>query len=549
MKIVIGLGVVVALLVGLVLLLPFIVDLNKYQDQYRPLIEDALNRKVTLQDIRLTIWPRLGAHVAGFTVVEDPAFGSGPFASLASVDVGVKLMPLLSGKVEVEEITLREPLITVIKNTNGVLNASTLGRKGVAVPEKPSRAPVPSPDGPLKILALLAVDRVSIAGGKVTYRDVSQGQPVEYVLHDLELLLRSVHLGETPSMHLAMLVQPLNLPVSLDGTFGPLKETADLDTITLQLAFGKTEFAITGKTAGQHMSLAVTAPAINTAHLPMTLPLKKPVEVKDFKLAADLKGQEVRLSDFSFQLFEGKVAAQGGLTSGPAAPPFNGKVALQGMQLGPALDAVAQTPVSISGTAGADLSVKGQGFTLPDLTRALEGNGHVEVKDGKIEGVNLLQEAVSILKVAGIAVGEAKATAFSTIQTDLTIRQGIVTLQNMLMDSHDFQATGGGTIGFDHALNMTVNLRLSEALSQQIAGSSPVAKLAVKEGRLTLPLLIGGTLEAPSYGLDMKALTGKAQEQIQKKVEEAIGGLLKGTTKPKDLEQESKQLLKGLFGR
>ena len=38
--------------------LPFLVDLNKYQDQYKPLIEEALNRKVQLQDIRLTIWPR-----------------------------------------------------------------------------------------------------------------------------------------------------------------------------------------------------------------------------------------------------------------------------------------------------------------------------------------------------------------------------------------------------------------------------------------------------------------------------------------------------------
>ena len=549
MKIVIGIGVLLVVLVGVVLLLPFIVDLNKYQDQYRPLIEEALNRKVTLEDIRLTIWPRLGARVAGFTIVEDPAFGTGPFASLSSVDVGVKLMPLLSGKVEVEEITLREPLITVIKNKNGVLNVATLGRKGVAAPETPSRAPVPSPDGPLKILALLAVDRVSLAGGKITYRDFPQAKPVEYVLQDMELLLQSVHLGSSPSLHLALTVQPMNFPVSLDGTFGPLRETADLDAINLQLALGKTKVAIAGKTAGQHMALTVTAPSINTADLPVTVPLKKPVELKDFKVAAEVKGQDMRLSDLSFQIFEGKVAAQGGLMSGGAAPPFNGKVTLDGLQLGPALDAVADVPVTVTGTAGATLSLKGQGFAMPDLTRALEGAGHVGVKDGKIDGVNLLQEAVSILKVVGISVGEAKATAFSTIETDIAIRQGVVMLQNMLMDSHDFQATGGGTLGFDHALNMTVNLRLSEALSQQVAGSSPVARLAIKEGRLTLPLLIGGTLDAPSYGLDMKGLTGKVQEQIKQKAEEAIGGLLKGTTKPKDLEQEGKQLLKGLFGR
>ncbi|MGQ0694005.1 MAG: AsmA family protein, partial [Nitrospiraceae bacterium] len=114
MKIMIGLLVALVLVVGFILSLPFLIDLNKYQDQYKPLIEEALNRKVELQDIRLTIWPRIGARVGGFTVLDDPTFGSGPFTSLTSLEVGVKLMPLLSGKVEVEEITLRDPVITVI---------------------------------------------------------------------------------------------------------------------------------------------------------------------------------------------------------------------------------------------------------------------------------------------------------------------------------------------------------------------------------------------------------------------------------------------------
>ena len=126
MKIVIGLLIAVVVAVGVILALPFLIDLNKYQNYYKPLIEEALNRKVQLQDIRLTMWPRIGARVAGFAILDDPAFGSSPFTSLTSLDVGVKLMPLLSGKVEVEDITIRDPVITVIKNKNGVLNVSTL---------------------------------------------------------------------------------------------------------------------------------------------------------------------------------------------------------------------------------------------------------------------------------------------------------------------------------------------------------------------------------------------------------------------------------------
>ena len=59
MKIVIGLLIAVAFVVGGILALPFLIDLNTYQDQYKPLIEDTLNRKVQLQDIRLTMWPSL----------------------------------------------------------------------------------------------------------------------------------------------------------------------------------------------------------------------------------------------------------------------------------------------------------------------------------------------------------------------------------------------------------------------------------------------------------------------------------------------------------
>ena len=117
------------------------------------------------------------------------------------------------------------------------------------------------------------------------------------------------------------------------------------------------------------------------------------------------------------------------------------------------------------------------------------------------------------------------------------------------MDSHDFQATGGGTIGFDQRLNLLVNLNLSQDLSQKIAGTSPVVKIAMKDGRLSLPLTIGGTAQAPLYGVDLKGVTGKVHQQVQKKVEEAVDGLIKGTKTPEELKKEGQELLKGLFGR
>ncbi len=627
MKIVIGLGVVIVLLVGLVLLLPFLIDLNKYQDQYRPIIEDALNRKIALQDIRLTMWPRFGVRVAGFTVMDDPVFAAGPFASLTSLDVGVKLLPLLRKRVEVEEVTLHDPVITVIKNEDGVMNVSTIGPKGPA-PSKPRQpdAPPAQPSGsPLQALALLAVDRVSITGGQLTYRDHSTPKPTEYQVQNLKFLLKSVHLGETPTLHLEATVQPLNLPVELDGSFGPMVETLDLQRFNFTLGLGKIALALTGSAVGGklnatlssplidtkdlpislpltkpvqvtdlhatvkasyppkagsppleladvtdlglavtlgssvlnvkgtvlsgHAKVSATSPVLNSADVPATLPLKKPVEVKDFHVAAELEDQEARVTTLSFQVFNGQANANATLSLASPAPPFSSKITIQGLQLGPALEALGTDQVNVSGAASADLALHGRGFSMPDITRALEGVGHISVKDGKLEGVNLLQEATALLKAVGVATDSAKVTAFSTIETDVAIKNGIISIQRLLMESHDFQVTGAGTVGFDQTLNLKTNLNLSQALSQKIAGASPVAKLALKDGRLFLPLSITGTAQAPVYGLDSKALMGKVQEQIKEKVKGAVGEVLKGHAKPEELKQKGQDLLKGLFGR
>ena len=701
MKILVGIGVVLLLLMILILALPFLIDLNKYQDRYRPLIEDALNRKVELQDIRLTIWPRIGARVGGFVVQDDPAFRTGPFASLSSLDVGVKLLPLLKGKVDVEEITLRDPVITVLKNSQGQLNVSTLGAK-TAAPSAPSKPEPGQPTGsPLQALALFAVDRVSIDGGKLTYRDESTPKPTEYTINNLEFLLTSVHLGDSPTVHLGATVQPYNLPVRLDGTFGPLVETLDVKSFTFNLGLGKVAVGLKGRAVGGnldatinalqidtadlpvtlpltkpvqikdlHLTLHALYPAppdtppanqvdltdlgltlvmggsainvkgtaakglanltaasasinssdlpvaiplakpvelkdvhvnvrakyppkegvaplelaeipnlgltvalgssrvevkgsvlgglakitansklVNTADLPVALPLKKPVEIKDLQAAAEMKGQEARLTNLTLQIFGGFLRTQGTLGLGTAAPPFSSTLSLQGLQVGPALQAVGTEQVSMSGTANAELAVTGRGFTQPDLVKALAGTGHVAVREGTIEGINLLQQASVLLKVVGVSLENVKATAFSTIESDFAIKQGLVGVQRLLMDSHDFQATGGGTIGLDQSLNMKLNLHLSQALSQKIAAGSPIARVALTGGRLSLPLIITGSLKAPSYGLDTKMFAGKVQDQVKEKVKGAVGDILKGNAKPEALKQQGKDLLKGLFGR
>ena len=200
-------------------------------------------------------------RVAGFTVLDDPSFGSSPFASLTSLDVGVKLMPLLSKRVEVEEITLREPVVTVIKNKAGVMNLSTIGPKGPARRTAPEPGtPQQASGNPLQALALLAVDRVSIDGGQLAYRDLSTTPITEYQIQNLDLALKSVRLGQTPTIHLAATVQPYNLPVTLDGGFGPLVERLEVKQYDFSLGLGKVVLTLKGALVGGTLNATLSSP-------------------------------------------------------------------------------------------------------------------------------------------------------------------------------------------------------------------------------------------------------------------------------------------------
>ena len=213
MKVLVRFGIgLLLLLVLLLLVLPSLIDLNKYQDEYRPLLEAALNRKISLKNIRLTLLPYIGVRVADFVVQDDPTFNADPFASLAALDVRVRVLPLFIGHVEVDQIVLQEPVMTVVKDRQGRFNVSTIGKQA---PTPTSDAPLPAApaEGQLKLLALLGLDRVAVTRGQLTYRDVSTAaRPTAYSLRELDAQLEHVHLGQTAHLHVTALVQPLDLP-------------------------------------------------------------------------------------------------------------------------------------------------------------------------------------------------------------------------------------------------------------------------------------------------------------------------------------------------
>src|ERR1700740_417406 len=108
-------GIVVAVLVVLVLIVPFLINVNSFRPKLEATAREALGRPVKVGNLSLSI---LSGTVTAdnISIADDPAFETNPFVTAKSLKVGVEIWPLITSKeLRVTGITLEQPEITLLK--------------------------------------------------------------------------------------------------------------------------------------------------------------------------------------------------------------------------------------------------------------------------------------------------------------------------------------------------------------------------------------------------------------------------------------------------
>src|SRR5271163_3237581 len=102
-------GIIVAVLIVILIALPFVIDVNKFKPTIETNISDALGRKVQIGNISLALLSG-GVTVDNVVISDDPAFSNTPFLQAKELTAGVDLMPLIFSKeLEVRSFTVTDP--------------------------------------------------------------------------------------------------------------------------------------------------------------------------------------------------------------------------------------------------------------------------------------------------------------------------------------------------------------------------------------------------------------------------------------------------------
>ncbi|MEM1194160.1 MAG: AsmA family protein [Pseudomonadota bacterium] len=157
---------------------------------------DLIGRKVTVgDDANLTFFPVLGVNVTAFTIDNAEGMTADHLLSADRAVIGFKILPLLTGNVEVSKFVITRPMINFERRRDGVVNWSLETREGQAGESENTGGG--SFDVSNRVRDLRLGD-VRVIDGTLTYLDGILGE--ETTLSSLDMTLALPSLSETTSL-------------------------------------------------------------------------------------------------------------------------------------------------------------------------------------------------------------------------------------------------------------------------------------------------------------------------------------------------------------
>jgi AsmA protein len=501
-KIAIVIGIVVVVIVLAVGVLVATFNPNDYRATIQTKLEQQLNRKVTLGNMSLGLFP-LRFRVANLAIAEDPKFNrSGTFVQTQELSVSVKLLPLLSKSVEVDSLTLEHPRVELIKNAEGVWNFASLGEK------TPAAAPSSSQQ--------FSLGELAINDGQIAITDLQDRRP--RTVYDHINLKLTDFAPDSPfnldaSVHLP---GPGSQEVSLKGKGGPLshanpastpfKGTLDLKGVEiagLQKFLQSPALVNTDGVLSGHTQIASENGKLSAnGQMNLDKPRLHGIEVgypinADYDASDDLTSDVLRIS-------------KGAIKLGP-------------------------TPVSVTGTvnhkptpAELDVDLKASDVSIAEIARLAAAAGIAfapgTTVNGRINADIKAQGAADKPALNGTLGGRDIQISGKEIAKPVEVKAVNIALSPAEIHSDNFNVTSGGTTA---AVQFAM---------KQYTSKSPVVDATVRAPQAALPDLLA---MAKAYGvtsldkvtgagnlsLDMHA-TGPVQSLSSDEIVKALNGTI-----------------------
>ncbi len=232
-KLLVGVLAVLIIIVGGIVALPFIIDVNSYKPQIEAKAKEALGRELKLNGpIKLTLWPNIGLETTDVRLANAPGGQAKEMATLKSLVVSVQLMPLLSKNLAIDAFVLKEPVINLEVDKQGKPNWVLGGPPQAGKPAAAGGGSTP--------IGAIKLGDVRLVNGKLSYANLQTNER-----YNLDEVNANVSLPNMDS------------PLAVAGSAVWNKEKVELTLNTGKLSglLNGEKTSVTKKLASKHLTL------------------------------------------------------------------------------------------------------------------------------------------------------------------------------------------------------------------------------------------------------------------------------------------------------
>jgi uncharacterized protein involved in outer membrane biogenesis len=240
---------------------------------------------------------------------------------------------------------------------------------------------------------------------------------------------------------------------------------------------------------------------------------------------ARVTGQGVTFDPIEFGVFGGRYKGTMAVTA-DAATTFRLRADVSNIDVA-AMTAFAGSPGVISGRLSGRLEVAGHSPDPAGAMKSARGTARVDIQNGVVKRLGLVKTIVIATSMrADAKMPSADASSdepFSQLGATMALANGTAHTSDLRFESPSVHMRSAGSLRLDgNAIDLRGDVQLSDALSQQ-AGRD-LYRYTQQQGRVTLPVTVRGSAQAPSVQVDVAGLAGralrnKAEEELRKRLE------------------------------
>jgi uncharacterized protein involved in outer membrane biogenesis len=182
-------------------------------------LERSLGRKILAGEVQVTFVPAIGLHLKEFAMADDPIFSRRAFLTADDLQVRFKFLPLFLYQLRIKQVILRDPVLNVIRNHDGIYNFSSVGLEKTrkTILNRPVNAQAPAKQ---YAPALIPISLIQVINGTVRYLDHTNG--TDMMVSRLDLKVVDLQNKNSFAVELAMAVFAAEQNLQLKAAVGPL---------------------------------------------------------------------------------------------------------------------------------------------------------------------------------------------------------------------------------------------------------------------------------------------------------------------------------------